>query len=267
MLVGSLVMAAATGWLLLQMVQPPSLQSATRAQLDQQVQDQLRRRRGETLPPEEERRLLERLIALGRYRDSIVLVQSQLERQPKAWRWRLLLSQLLRRSGDRRGADRELALLQRLHPDRMEILEATAWNDLNHGRSQASIERIKRLFEARPKTQRLTLGLLFADLYRQTGQVGEATATYRQLAHENPTDPRPLLALALLQQEQGQSASAQALLAQAQQRQSPEEALRRPLKGLAARWALETARASASAPAFKAGRMEEEKPEAPSDIP
>lgn len=265
MLVGSLAMAAGSGWLLLQMVQPPSLQSATRAQLDQQVQDQLRRR--ETLPPEEERRLLERLIALGRYRDSVDLVQSQLELQPKAWRWRLLLSQLLRRSGDRRGADRELALLQRLHPDRVEILEATAWNDLNHGRGQVAIERMQRLFETRPKPQRLTLGLLLADLYRQTGQVEEATATYRQLAQENPSDPRPLLALALVKQEQGQSASALALLAQAQQRQSPEEAMRRPLKGLAARWALETARASASSPALKAGRREQEKPEAPSDIP
>ena len=46
-------MAAAGGWLLFQMVEPPSLQSATRAQLDQQVQDQLQRRRRDALPPDE----------------------------------------------------------------------------------------------------------------------------------------------------------------------------------------------------------------------
>lgn len=267
MLVAGLAIAAGGGWLLLQMVQPPSLQSATRAQLDQQVQDQLRHRRRDSLPPDEERRLLERLIALGRSRDAIALVQDQLKQHPKDWRWRLLLSELLRRSGQQSAADRELALLLRLHPEQEEVLKVASLNDLNRGRSKVAIERVKRRFDARPPGQRLKLGLLLADLQRQSGQVKDATTTYQQLAKENGSDPRPLLALALIRQEQGQGAAAQELLAQAQRRQSPEQASQRPLAGLAARWALLSARSTTNLKALKAGATDQAGQAPPSDSP
>lgn len=244
---------AGGGWLLAQMLQPPPLQSATRAQVDQQVQQLLIRHRKDGLSATEERQLLERLIALGRYRDSITLVRGRLDQQPRNWRWRLLLSQLLQRAGDRRGADTELDVLLRLHPNRPEILEAKALADLNQGKGQEAIQGVKSRFEGRPKGQRVALGLLLADLQRQTGQVKDASATYLALAQESPTDPRPVLALALIKQEQGQSAQAQELVNMASRRQSPEEAGRRPLTGLAARWALISARSTTGHQPIKDG--------------
>lgn len=258
---------AGGGWLLAQMLQAPPLQSATRIQMDQQVQQLLSRYRNGGLNAAEERQLLERLIALGRYRDSITLVRSQLEKQPRDWRWRLLLSQLLERAGDRQSADTELNVLLRLHPSQREILEAKALRDLNQGKGQEAIHSVKSRFEGQPKGQRLELGLLLADLQRQTGQVTDAATTYQNLAKESSNDPRPLLALALIKQEQGHSAQAQELLTMASRRQSPEEAAQSPLAGLAARWALSSARSTTGIQTFKAGTSPGPQEASPSHSP
>ena len=47
----------------------------------------------------------------------------------------------------------------------------------------------------------LPLGLLLADLQQRRQKPGEAEATYKQLINNHPEDPRPLVALALLQRD------------------------------------------------------------------
>jgi len=233
--------------MLTQMLQPPPLHSATRAQIDREVQELLIRRRKGSLDVVEERRLLERLIALGRHREAITLVRQQLEKQPKHWRWRLLYSQLLLRAGQRRAADEQLNLLLRLQPNEPDVLKMKALTDLNQGKGKEAIELIKVRVQSLPKQQRVPLGLLLADLQRQTGSLTDASGTYLTLAQDAPDDARPLLALALLRQEQGKSAEAQELLHQASKRQTAQESSQRPLQGLATRWALESARSTTPA--------------------
>ena len=71
--------------------------------------------------------------------------------------------------------------------------------------------------------QRLEIGLLLADLLRQGGSHQAAVNLYRQLSAEDVTDARPLLALALLQQDRGRTADVQALLKQARERRESNE--------------------------------------------
>ena len=66
--------------------------------------------------------------------------------------------------------------------------------------------------------QRLEIGLLLADLLRQSGSDQTAMKLYGQLTIEKKTDAKPLLTLALLRQEQRNSEAVQTLLKQAQER-------------------------------------------------
>ena len=76
---------------------------------------------------------------------------------------------------------------------------------------------IRDRFKGLEPGQRLEIGLLLADLLRQSGSDQTAMRLYGQLATENKTDARPLLALALVRQEQGNSEAVQTLLKQARE--------------------------------------------------
>ena len=79
-------------------------------------------------------------------------------------------------------------------------------------RVQAALNRASK-----PKLlpQALPIGLLLANLQLKRGQAVQAQALLGGLARDFPQDPRPLLARALIEQDQGQRAAAQASLAAA----------------------------------------------------
>ena len=53
--------------------------------------------------------------------------------------------------------------------------------DVQDGRGQEALQRLKAQFSSRPEGQRLELGLLLADLQRQTGRFKDAGALAQQL--------------------------------------------------------------------------------------
>jgi Flp pilus assembly protein TadD len=86
--------------------------------------------------------------------------------------------------------------------------------------------------------QALGLGLLLAELQQKRGQSAAAATTCLELAQGFPRDQRPLLALALLRQEQGDLRGARAALSQARQRSADPAAPDPRLDRLAASWGL-----------------------------
>ena len=86
------------------------------------------------------------------------------------------------------------------------------------GRHQQATAELTTRFKNLELGQRLEVGLLLADLLRQGGSDQAAMNLYGQLARENMNDARPLLALALLQQERGDKEAVHTLLEQARER-------------------------------------------------
>ena len=235
-----MVAALGVGWLLSELVHGQTSASPSRIEVDRQVHELLGRRNKQPLSPVDERRLLERLLALGRLPESIVLVEEQVEARPKDWRWRLLLSQLELRNGNTKQAEIQLQKLIQLQPTNVEVLQAQALLRLQQGRPQEAIATVQEALANDNLTNRVTTGLLLADLQRQSGASNAALSTYKKLSKDNPKDARPFMAQALLMKEQGKHGEARQLLATARLRQSAANAETQAIDALAARWGVVT---------------------------
>ena len=210
-------------------------------------------------------RLLELLLALGQERQATVLLEQMADQQPERWQLRLLLAELRRNGNDRTGAERELRQLLNLRPDRIEALQLMTLLQLEQGRGSQAQSQLKALLEKAskptPQPQAIGIGLLLGDLLQRQGQKAEAAALYTRLATDFAKDPRPLLALALLRQEQGDGKGAQEALTQARGRQPSQANLR--LDQVASTWGISSLRkAGAATPTLRAPS-----PAAPTDSP
>ncbi len=194
--------------------------------------------------------LLQVLLALGDQKQATVLLEQMADQQPEQWQLRLLLAELRRNGNDRTGAEREVRQLLNLKPDRLEALQLMALLQLEQGRGQQANAQLKALLEkaSKPVVQpsAIPIGLLLGDLLQRQGQQGEAEALYAKLASALPRDPRPLLALALLQQERGDTKAAQQSLALARSRQPDKNDPR--LDQVATSWGLSSLRGPSPRP-------------------
>lgn len=252
---GVVLLSLATGWWLGQQSSGGSRSDRARQALERQV-DQLQSRvAGGSASPADQQRLLELLIALGEQGEATALLERMSDQQPERWQLRLLLAELRRNSNDRSGAERELRLLLHLKPDRLEALELLTLLQLEQGRGGQAQAQLKQLLAKTSKPQvqpqALGIGLLLADLSQRLGQTTEAAALYSQLAADFPKDPRPLLGLALLRQQQGDAKGAQEALMQARGRQN--EASGRALDEIASAWGLNSLRQSGATAASLRG--------------
>ena len=188
----------------------------------------------------EQQRLVQLLLVLNQSEEAMALLEQLADQQPRRWQLRLLLAELHRQNNNRAAAERELRQLLNLSPNRIEALQLMALLQLEQGRGGQAQTQLKTLIENGRKPalqpQVLPLSLLLGDLQQRMGQQAEAAATYTKLAAEFPRDPRPLLALALLRQEQGNSKAAQEALAQARNRQPGNKDTR--LDRVAASWGI-----------------------------
>ena len=236
-------MALGLGWLLSAVIHDhQATASPSRLEVDRQVKELLEKRTKQPLSPADERRLMERLLALGRLPESIVLVEEQVKANPKLWRWRLLLAQLHLRNENSSAAEAQIQSLKRLHPHHVDVLQTLAQLRLEQGRTKDAIAEVQTALNAAPADQRVMVGLLLADLQRQSGQPAAALSTYTQLNTQAPLDARPVMAQALLLKEQGQQQEAKQLLTIARQRQISANQDPQAIDALAARWGLSTSR-------------------------
>jgi tetratricopeptide (TPR) repeat protein len=168
---------------------------------------------------DEQQRLLELLLGLGRKAEAAALLEQLADRQPQRWGLRLLLAELRRDLGDRSAASRELRQLLNQRPDQIEALQLLALLLLEQGQGTEARQRVQASFERQSKPQvrpeSLATGLLLAELLSRQGSPGQAEAVLVRLATAFPRDQRPLLARALLKQQRGDLKGAQASLAQA----------------------------------------------------
>lgn len=104
------------------------------------------------------------------------------------------------------------------------------------------ISELEERFKSMPAGQRLSIGLLLADLQRQAGEIEAATERYQTLIKESPQRPEPLLALALLKRDDGQGTEAIELLRLAMNKRRTRTPSSGDLQTLELRWALEAAR-------------------------
>jgi len=194
----------------------------------------------------DQQRLVDLLIQQGQSQEASLVLERLADQQPQNWQLRLLLAELRRNNNDRPGAERELRQILNLKPDRIEALQLLTLIQLEQGRGAAAEAQLKTLLEASskptPQPQKLGLGLLLGDLRQRQGKRADALALYGQLAKDFPRDPRPLLAIALLKQDQGDLAGAGQALADAQARQPEKKDPR--LDRVAASWGLDSLRES-----------------------
>ena len=235
--------AAGGGWWLGSRQRPPARSTpSANASLEREVGELRQRLQRQQASPAEQQRLLELLVALNRRQDAIAVLEPLADREPDRWALRLLLAELRRDQGDRIGAQRELRMILNRRSDQLEALQLMTLLRLEQGEAGKAEAEVKAAYQKalRPpvRPQALGLGLLLADLQQRRGQGPAAVATYRRLATEFPDDQRPLIALALLRDQQGDRNGALEALNQARQR------LRDPSKGdprldrLAASWGL-----------------------------
>ena len=219
--------------------------SGAQVQLEHEIEVLQRRFQTGKATDAERQRLLELLVGLERRAEATALVEQLAQQQPQRWRLQLLLAELRREQNDLSGAERELQQLLSRQPDQLEALQLLASLQLETGRgSQAQLlveAALNRASKPKLQPQALQIGLLLANLQLKRGQAAQAQALLGRLAGDFPQDPRPLLARALVEQDQGQLVAAQASLAAARAL-TPGKGDQR-LDRLAAAWGIQALRA------------------------
>jgi len=241
------LLAAAGGWWLGQHQQGPGGPDPHTRQLKVEASRLRLRLERQEASPGEQQRLLELLIALNRQEEAIALLEPLADRQPERWSLRLMLAELRRDRGDRRGAERELRMILSRKPDQVEALQLMTLLKLELGHGSEAEAQVRQAYDSASKTElkpeAMGLGRLLAELQQRRGQNSQAQATYLKLASQFPDDQRPLLGLALLRHQLGQTKAAQEALEAARLRQSQPGKSDPILDKLAASWGLEPLRA------------------------
>ncbi len=190
-----------------------------------------------TASDQEQRQLLRLRLAMGDRTGAIQLLEPLSDQNPEQPSLRLLLADLKSQNDDNAGAEREIRQVLNVQPFHPQALEDYARLQLKLGRKDEVMQQLQASAEAaKGKPESLPIGLLLADVQQSNGQSAEAMATYKGLAAGHPTDPRPLLALALLQHSQGQLDAARVSLQQAKLHSAPVAA--GVLDQVAAGWAV-----------------------------
>jgi len=204
--------------------------------------------------PQEHQRLLELLVGLERRPEAIALLEKLADREPQQWSLRLMLAELRRDQGDRRGAERELRQILHQRPGQMEALQLMGLVLLEQGKGSEAEAFIKAAYTASSKPpvkpDALGQGLLLAEVQQRRQLPAAAEATYGQLLLAFPNDQRPPLGLALLREQQGNLKGALDALDQARDRGKPDGPSRAALDRLAADWRLKAYRQSPKAGAM-----------------
>jgi tetratricopeptide (TPR) repeat protein len=175
-----------------------------------------------TASDQEQLQLLKLRLASGDTDGAVALLEPLSDRNPNQWSLRLLLADLRQQQNDATGAEREIRQVLNINPIQPQALQDYARLQLKLGNEAAVIEQLQAAaIASQGRPESLPIGLLQADLQQRQGLMAEAEATYSALIAAHPTDPRPLLALALLEQGRGQIGAATALVQRAKLYSTP----------------------------------------------
>ena len=175
-----------------------------------------------TASDEEQRQLLRLRLAMGDQPGAIKLLEPLSDQNPEQPSLRLLLADLKSQNDDDAGAERDIRQVLNVQPLHPQALQDYARLQIKLGRQQEVMQQLQASAEAAKGTpEALPIGLLLGDVQQSNGLSAEAIATYKGLAASHPADPRPLLALALLQHSQGQLEAARVSLQQAKLNSTP----------------------------------------------
>ena len=242
-----MVGAALVGWITAASMAPETSARGSRLAEDPQVESLMQQLQlQEELSEAERVLLLKRLIALERLQEAEVALQPWITARSTPRELTLFKAELQRLNGQHEAARRSLNQLMRLHPNDPQVLQLLVLLDQQRGRQIEAKTELTTRFKGLEPGQHLEIGLLLADLLHQSGSHQEAVNLYRQLASEEPSNTRPLLALALLQQDQGHTKDVEALLKQARQRRDSNGQIDPLIDVLAGRLGLSAARNAAS---------------------
>lgn len=243
-------LCVAGGWWLGQLQRGATQPHRAQPALQRQADDLLERLERGQATAAQQRRLLELLIGLDRKPEATVVLERLADQRPERWSLRLLLAELRRDQNDRTGAEREVRQVLNLRPNQVEALQLMALLQLETGRGQQAISQLQAAYahtsKPQPKAEALSIGLLLAQVLQRQNQPAQAEAVLNGLATSFPTDQRPLLARALLQQERGNLKAAQESLGAARERKPGVPNPR--LDAVAAAWGLAPLRAPSSPP-------------------
>ena len=181
---------------------------------------------------------------------------------PQRWQLGVLAAELLRSSGELAAAEQQVQALLAVDPDNLSLLRLYCRILLEQGepvRAEAVARAAWQQAQARdpetPETQStideqaVPYGLLLADVLRSQDKVSAADQLLEQMIERgdlNRKDPRPLIAQAMLRQNNGDLEAAQQLLAEARQHGDPTTI--QWLDILSRRWSLRLTRAPAQPP-------------------
>ena len=258
----SLVSASFLGWSLAASLTTQSSALGNQTNDDLQAEELLDRLEAQgELTPNTRRKLLERLLARGRFEDALLVLQPWLAEQPRSLNLALLSADLQRLTGNVDGAVSELKQLLGLHPLDAQVLQLLLVEQTN-GNGEQALKDLQKRFNGQQPGTRLELGLLLADALRLKGQPQVAEQLYGQLANESPADIRPPLALALMKRDEGEVEAVQALLQEARRRQgrAADGGNADLIDQLAVRWGLSAARLHPTKPTTPTPRAAADRP-------
>ncbi len=149
--------------------------------------------------------LLEQLLEIGDIDALKELLISLINQNQETWELSLMLVEIERKKGNLAEAQKEINRIRKKYPENLHLINIKVLLDLEQVRNRDAISFLRSQFESTKTTSsRISIGLLLANTLSKSGRTSSAEDLYYLLSKENPKDPKALLALAELKNEQGQ---------------------------------------------------------------
>nr|WP_240966801.1 tetratricopeptide repeat protein [Nodosilinea sp. P-1105] len=168
--------------------------------------------------------LVDARIQLGDIQGVVEPLEKLVELNPDVPEYAVLLAQTKQQIGDLEGAAQIYRDVLDQQPGNMNALQGLVALLIQQDRPQAATGLLQDTLKTAEQLQddpavvgidTPSVKLLLAQVYVETGNTNQALALYEEIIAEAPDDFRPVLAKALVLQEQGDQDTAQSLFAQA----------------------------------------------------
>ena len=185
-------------------------------------------------------------------------LQTLHQQHPPRWQFGLLAAEVLRASGELAAAEQQVQRLLAVDPDNLSLLRLYCRILLERGEGGQAEAMAEAAWQQAQNPESsgmesavdaVPYGLLLADVHRSQGKVSAADQLLEQMidrSKRKTIDPRPLIAQAMLRQDNGNLEAAQHLLAEARQHGDPTTI--QWLDILSRRWSLELTQAPIQPP-------------------